>query len=742
MSLIRLDTAGALGPRIELDLSGRSQEELEAIAAPFPARWLFEPEPGEPDRVVYLFCGPGGLEVGIRDVLGLPLDIVGVELNRDASATATAAGFQRITMDVRDLDPWNPALRWVRGLIVTAPCQCWTPAGKRAGQDPRNQELLLDVFTMAFEATFGHWHDSRECGPCEWADQCLICSNPDWDGYSGFTGPLLTFDEVRSPIADMTDERIGLIAEVLIWSLALTAQWDNLRWLAMEQSSALPENILDGIREELWAADWCSAEYRVLDAVDYGLASRRKRVFLMAARHAYVDMEALTPKAPLPSTTAAEALGWPSGIRVNTRGVRKTAGGNCWSADKPATGITSKIRGWYWEHDKDRRFSLDEAALLVGFRPGYPWTGSRSSCTQQIGDVVAPPMGAVVMGALLGKQWEPQLHAYLAEIYDRPAAPAATNEERVPMTMKAKLTELKAGQKVRAVGRDTRGHTVTREGYLVADPMHKTAAWDGTRTKVIRLHVDPRLESAPTRQNWVTMLPEWEVELLEAPMPDPIPVPAPDPEQSTQDETPTVRPAAPLIGIAGAARAGKDTAAQALAALDGERTWQRRAFADPIKRFLYALNPMIDSVETAEPDGLAQEVDKHGWERVKDFSWDLRGLMQRCGTEAGRTVLGEDVWVRALFNDLEPDAPTVITDVRFPNEAEEIRKRGGIVIKLVRPDQPAIREASHSSETALDGWGFDAVLENAGSPEELGREVLRVISAHLNGKLDPSPSKG
>lgn len=298
MSLTRLDTAGALGTPEELDLSNKTPEELEEIAAPWPVHWLFPPKPGDPERVINLFAGPGGWDVGVRDVLQHDLDTVGVEMHKDASATARAAGFRRIVADVRSLDPKHPALRWVRGLIVSAPCQCWTPAGKRAGQDPRNQDLLLDVFTAAFEATFGHWHDSAECGPCDEADICLICSDPDWDGYSGFTGPLLTLDEVRAPIAEMTDERIGLLAEVLIWALTLTARWDNLRWLAMEQSSALPENILDGIREELWSADWCSAEYRVLDAVDYGLASRRKRVFLMAARHSYVDMSALTPKTP------------------------------------------------------------------------------------------------------------------------------------------------------------------------------------------------------------------------------------------------------------------------------------------------------------------------------------------------------------------------------------------------------------------------------------------------------------
>ncbi|OII68299.1 DNA cytosine methyltransferase [Streptomyces sp. CC77] len=391
------------------------QEDLEAVAAPWPVRWLFPPKPGDPDRVVYPFAGPGGLEVGIRDVLGHNLDIVGIELNKDAAATAVAAGFQRIVADVRTLDPYHPALRWTKGLLVTAPCQCWTPAGKRAGLDPRNQQIFLDMLTCAWEATIGVWEE----------DQCAEdCTSDCPDCPYGWSGPIYGLDKVRAMAKDLTDERIGLLAEVVIWGLALSAVGEDFCWVAMEQSSALPEVIIDGIRDEFRCADWLSVDFQVLDAVEYGLASRRKRTFMLASRHRYLDAARTLPVSEIPETSAAQALQWPEGIRVNTRGVRKTAGGNCWSADKPATAITSKIRGWYWEHDKDRKFSLDEAALLVGFRPGYPWTGSRSSCTQQIGDVVAPPMGAVVIGSLLSQPWEERLRQYLAEIYSHiPARP-------------------------------------------------------------------------------------------------------------------------------------------------------------------------------------------------------------------------------------------------------------------------------------------------------------------------------
>ncbi|MEU9044130.1 hypothetical protein AB0D63_21010 [Kitasatospora sp. NPDC048343] len=405
-----MSATAAVLPDLE-DMVDWSMEALEELAAPWPARWLLPPKPGDPERVVYLFAGPGGLEVGTRDVLGRPLDIIGVESSKDAAATAVKAGFQRIVADVRTLDPHHPALRWTRGLVVTAPCQCWTPAGKRAGQDPRNQQILLDMFACAWEATVGVWEEGRECAE-DCPDGCEDC----WDGWSG---PIYGVDEVRAMAKDLTDDRIGLLAEVVIWGLALSVASYDFGWIAMEQSSALPQVIVDGIREELKCADWLSVEFQVLDAVDYGLASRRKRTFMLAARHRY-SVASTRPESEIPTTTAARALGWPPGVRVNTRGTRKTAGGNCWSADRPATAITSKIRGWYWEHDKERRFSLDEAALLAGFRPGHPWTGSRSSCTQQIGDVVAPPMGAVVLGALLGVAWEARLREYLEEIYNRP----------------------------------------------------------------------------------------------------------------------------------------------------------------------------------------------------------------------------------------------------------------------------------------------------------------------------------
>jgi hypothetical protein len=181
---------------------------------------------------------------------------------------------------------------------------------------------------------------------------------------------------------------------------------------------------------------------------------------------------------------------------------------------------------------------------------------------------------------------------------------------------------------------------------------------------------------------------------------------------------------APLIGLAGAARSGKDSAGQALMNLG----WTPRAFADKVREALYALNPVLIEPNYAEGvTSLRYEVDHYGWEGVKEMYPEVRSYLQRLGTEGGRENLGESVWVDGLFRDYETWGPTVITDVRFPNEANAIRKRGGLVVRIERPGMKPIREAGHSSENALAGYLYDDVILNDGTVEQLRDRVMQLI---------------
>lgn len=137
-----------------------------------------------------------------------------------------------------------------------------------------------------------------------------------------------------------------------------------------------------------------------------------------------------------------------------------------------------------------------------------------------------------------------------------------------------------------------------------------------------------------------------------------------------------------IIGLCGYAGVGKDEAAKALVA-DG---WTRVAFADALRESLLALDPFV--VTWADPSQhmpLSVIVKERGWELAKHTEPEVRRLLQRLGTEAGRNIHGEDCWVNIALRKIRAiDTSVVVTDVRFPNEVQAIRRYGGKIIRIHR----------------------------------------------------------
>ncbi|MFG2141903.1 DNA cytosine methyltransferase [Streptomyces sp. NPDC048650] len=397
--------------------------ELDEIAAPWPGRWLLPWEEGEPERVVELCAGPGGWGEGLKTVLGVTrFDVVGVDIDEDACATARAAGQVRVCADIAKLDPEHLALRGTRGVIISPPCPSFSTAGKRAGLLKANIEILCETIAYVGEAAGFIRLDEVCCDELypNLEGDCRLCAEYGYhEGYAPRSGA--TWAEVRAMLDGLTDPRIGLMAEVVIWPLGLQTAGAPIEWMAMEQSSNLPEGVLEDLSIEFGCADWFRTSWAVLEAADLGVASRRKRTFMVATRHKWVAIA--PPAASLPVTTMAEALGWDEGERINTRGNRpvdpatgRAKGGNCYSADKPSWCLTGKTRTWVRERD-GLRLTPAEAGTLVSFRATYPWQGSRSSQFQQAGDVVCPVVAAFVLAAIHGIDWEPRVRDYLTGLY-------------------------------------------------------------------------------------------------------------------------------------------------------------------------------------------------------------------------------------------------------------------------------------------------------------------------------------
>ena len=107
-----------------------------------------------------------------------------------------------------------------------------------------------------------------------------------------------------------------------------------------------------------------------------------------------------------------------------------------------------------------------------------------------------------------------------------------------------------------------------------------------------------------------------------------------------------------------------------------------------------------------------------------------REFLQLLGTEACRNVIHPDIWVNALFANYDTssnyDSNWIITDVRFENECQAIKDRGGIIIRINR-DSDVVDD--HTSETALDNYdGFDFVVDNNGSIDDLTNNLIKIIN--------------
>lgn len=157
-----------------------------------------------------------------------------------------------------------------------------------------------------------------------------------------------------------------------------------------------------------------------------------------------------------------------------------------------------------------------------------------------------------------------------------------------------------------------------------------------------------------------------------------------------------------------------------------------------IKKFAFKLK-QIASILTGVPTAMFEDQEFKKLEMPKEWSMTFRDLLQKLGTEVMRDGLHKDVWVNALFSDYKPfiysdiggfEYPSwVITDTRFPNEFNAIKERGGINIRVVRPDMHSLQDMlpSHPSETALDEYSFDYEIINNGTLEDLVEKVKVIL---------------
>ncbi len=171
-----------------------------------------------------------------------------------------------------------------------------------------------------------------------------------------------------------------------------------------------------------------------------------------------------------------------------------------------------------------------------------------------------------------------------------------------------------------------------------------------------------------------------------------------------------------IITISGKARAGKDSTASIL------------------KEKLEAKNKKVLIVHYA--DYLKFICQKYfGWDGNKDEKG--RQILQYIGTDVVRKRK-PDLWATVVLELLQSFSPdydfALIPDTRFPNEVNKMKDNFDCisinVIRLKYENDLTPEQRLHPSETSLDGFKFDYVLESEDGLDNLQLSVDKFISAY------------
>lgn len=166
-----------------------------------------------------------------------------------------------------------------------------------------------------------------------------------------------------------------------------------------------------------------------------------------------------------------------------------------------------------------------------------------------------------------------------------------------------------------------------------------------------------------------------------------------------------------LVGFSGYARSGKDTAARALLS----RGWTRLAFADALKDDLRRMT--------------RRALFEAGTPATDEFldAWDVENkeLVRPLMVEHGRLMRLRDPghWIRRAEAAM-PAGDVAVTDVRYADEVSWIRRRGGIVVEIIRP---GVTAANAEEAESLKALSPDTTVINSRTVEELHRQVLAAV---------------
>lgn len=220
-----------------------------------------------------------------------------------------------------------------------------------------------------------------------------------------------------------------------------------------------------------------------------------------------------------------------------------------------------------------------------------------------------------------------------------------------------------------------------------------------------------------------------------------------------------------ILGIAGEAQAGKDTACRIVQAIDiwerliiksaislkdfckaraldkddayflNQSDWKKHSFAEKLKRcaaIIMGCNELDFESISFKNSRTSLNLSNYDGAPMTN-----REFLQLFGTQVGRAI-DADLWVKALMNNYlleidnhsqEEQIKWIIPDVRFPNEVEAIHKHKGIIWKILRNGSGA---GNHESEKYIDSLNVEVEIDNNGTIDEFIANVIKAYNYSKN----------
>lgn len=180
-----------------------------------------------------------------------------------------------------------------------------------------------------------------------------------------------------------------------------------------------------------------------------------------------------------------------------------------------------------------------------------------------------------------------------------------------------------------------------------------------------------------------------------------------------------------LIALAGKAHSGKSSLAGMLL---NELNWHAYrysayAFAGPIKR---TINKLFGWDERHSEGELKEVVDPK-------WGFSPRTAYQKFGTDFGRKMLRDDIWLKCAELATQ-NKNIIITDLRFENEVEWVRRQGGLIVHVHRSGQFGIA-SGHESEKGIGvNFARDYITPACSDLEELQAQAHIIVSIIKHGR--------